>query len=61
MPKLHVEWKQGAGRPTIDVGSRLSIHLFPIDGHWLWGLVKDWYDGPHYLFGVGPLILIAWW
>ena len=53
--------KRTAGRPTIDIGKRLSIHLFPRAEDQMWGLVEDWYDGPHYFFGLGPLALIALW
>jgi hypothetical protein len=59
-PWIGIEWEKAAGRPTIDIGT-VSIHFFPRKGHVIWGYKKDWYDGPHHLFGLGPLMLIAVW
>ena len=37
-----------------------SVHIFPSLSHWCWGYSEDWYDGPHYIIGLGPLLLIGW-
>lgn len=58
---IDVYWKRTSGRPTVSIGERLSIHLFPREGDIMWGLTEDWYDGRHFLFGLGRLALITWW
>lgn len=36
-------------------GSNWSFHLFPKPRAWVWVYGTDWYDGPIYMFGLGPL------
>jgi len=28
---------------------------------WYWGYSEDWYDGPMYTLGCGPLFLFSWY
>ena len=36
------------------------LHLFPRKGHRHWGYFEEWYDGPHPMFGIGPIALFCW-
>lgn len=44
---------------TIDV-LHGGIHMFPYRKHILFGYSEDWYDGPIYYLGLGPLCLLVW-
>ena len=37
-----------------------GVHLFPDRDSHEWGFGEDWYNGPIYSFGAGPLALIVW-
>ncbi len=56
-------WRRSAG--LISFGARFkgyfwNFHFIVQRSHWQWGYVRDWYDGPLYSFGLGPLFLLAW-
>ena len=36
-----------------------SIHILPLKDK-QWGYLEEWYDGSHYSFGIGSLLLICW-
>lgn len=58
---INVYWQNTSGRPTVSIGERLSIHLFPKGEDIMCGLIEDWYDGRHFLFGLWRFALITWW
>jgi len=37
-----------------------DIHFIVKKKQRQWGFEEEWYDGPLYSFGLGPLILICW-
>lgn len=37
-----------------------AVHFFPYKDQRQWGMLKEWYDGPIYSFGLGPFLLICW-
>lgn len=37
-----------------------AIHFLLEKDHRVWGFYYEWYDGPHYGFGLGALILVCW-
>jgi len=45
---------------TLDIGDWFSIHILPHKYHKRWWFQRDWYDGPLYSFGLGPLVLVCW-
>lgn len=36
-----------------------NFHIFPREEFRMWGLEENWYDGPMYDFGLGPLLLVC--
>ena len=39
----------------------LSVHFFVWErAVWTWGLKEDWYDGPLYMLGAGPIGMVCW-
>jgi len=56
-------WSGMAGRYCVafdNVHGWLVIQFFIEKDGWLWGYENIWYDGPHYSFGLGPILLISW-
>lgn len=37
-----------------------ALHFLPHKKYWQLGYTEDWYDGPWYSFGFGPILLITW-
>lgn len=37
-----------------------SLHLFVQREEWVFGREDDYFDGPLWYFGAGPLFLLAW-
>ncbi len=37
-----------------------NIHILPAYSHWHWGYSTEWCQGCLTYFGLGPLILFAW-
>ena len=58
-PKDSFGKASSAGRIYIEVRN-LGIHIFPYKNQRQWGYLKEWYDGPLYSFGLGPLLLLCW-
>lgn len=56
--KINLFYKKCSGFVTIWF-DKVAFHFFP-KPKWQWGYEKDWYDGPLYSFGLGPLLLICW-
>ena len=52
-------YTNAAGRFTVSVGNH-CVHFFPKNKNdRMWGYHEDWYDGPKYLFGLGPFALFC--
>lgn len=51
-------WKH-AGLMTIWT-EKYAFHVFPSYKFWQFGKDEDWYDGPYYSLGLGPLLLVCW-
>jgi hypothetical protein len=49
-----------AGLICIGCGN-MTIHLIVRRSHWQLGYAETWYDGPFRSFGLGPLMLVAWY
>ncbi len=52
----------GAGLLTIWGGSdhqSINFHFFPEKEHRLWGYEEDYYDGPLFNIGLGPLLMVC--
>lgn len=47
----------GVIKRDIDESLDISFELNPRE--WIFGLQKDWYDGPLYQFGLGPIIFTS--
>ena len=40
-------------------GWEIAVHLLVRPSFWLLGYEESWWDGPLYLFGLGPLVLVT--
>lgn len=40
--------------------NQYALHLGVAREFWQWGYIEEWYDGPIYSFGLGPLFLLCW-
>ena len=52
-------WTNAAGRFSFSWRG-FGFHFFPKKGHSQWGLTEEWYDGPIFTLGFGPLLIICW-
>ena len=57
--KWHMS-KDAAGQLTFWRGDCFALHLLVRQQYRQWGLSADWYDGPLYSFGLGPILLVVW-
>lgn len=60
-----VKWEEMRGRYAVQLGSEeklneVYIQFFIKRSSWQWGLDCLYYDGPHMMFGLGPLLFIFW-
>ena len=59
---LTLGWKTSAGLFCFwfNIFSyNLTFHLFISKKHWIFGFEEDWYNGPIYHFGLGPICLFC--
>lgn len=52
--------RKAAGLICMSMGDRLHFHLVVRRGYRIWGIRRDWYDGPTCYLGAGPLFLVCW-
>lgn len=60
--ELEVITEKIPGVFDIQVGTNnldLDIHVLPLKDI-VWGYHEEWYDGPLYCLGFGPLLMFAW-
>ena len=61
---LHIDFNKYAGLITIwkdppkKCDSAWALHLFVKKEFQIWGIEKDWFDGPLIMYGCGPIFLI---
>ncbi|HEY8096166.1 MAG TPA: hypothetical protein VIE65_08740 [Methylobacter sp.] len=65
MWNIEFGWKNNAGLVCLWNAdekqlSTFAIHFLVSPRFWLFGRQEEWFDGPLYSFGLGPLILINW-
>jgi len=57
---LRIYTKNTAGRLTISIWDNFGFHFFPYEKYQQYGIVKEWFDGNLWFFGLGPLFLMVY-
>ena len=50
--------EETAGRLTFDF-TGFCVHVLPYRKYWVWGMSEMWWNGQHWMFGLGPLVLVV--